>query len=53
MSLEGFWGEPIGHVNCTSRESVSPLSCLIRGFRNKYNGYPLGRISLRVASGIG
>ena len=20
---------------CTSRESVSPLSCLIRGFRNK------------------
>ena len=23
--------------NCTSRESVSPLSCLIRGFRNKYH----------------
>ena len=23
--------------NCTSRESVSPLSRLIRGFRNKYN----------------
>ena len=22
--------------NCTSRESVSPLSRLIRGFRNKY-----------------
>ena len=22
---------------CTSRESVSPLSRLIRGFRNKYN----------------
>ena len=22
---------------CTSRESVSPLSCLIRGFRNKYH----------------
>ena len=23
--------------NCTSRESVSSLSCLIRGFRNKYH----------------
>ena len=23
--------------NCTSRESVSPLSRLIRGFRNKHN----------------
>ena len=23
--------------NCTSRESVSPLSSLIRGFRNKYH----------------
>ena len=23
--------------NCTSRESVSPLSRLIRGFRNKYH----------------
>ena len=23
--------------NCTSRESVSPLSLLIRGFRNKYD----------------
>ena len=23
--------------SCTSRESVSPLSCLIRGFRNKYH----------------
>ena len=23
--------------NCTSRESVSPLSHLIRGFRNKYH----------------
>ena len=22
---------------CTSKESVSPLSCLIRGFRNKYH----------------
>ena len=23
--------------NCTSRESVSPLSRLVRGFRNKYH----------------
>ena len=23
--------------NCTSRESVSPLSCLIRGFQSKYH----------------
>ena len=28
--------------NCTSRESVSPLSRLIRGFRNKYIDPPLG-----------
>ena len=35
--------------NCTSRESVSPLSRLIRGFRNKYHWSPLGRIN---ASGI-
>ena len=34
---------------CTSRESVSPLSRLIRGFRNKYHCSPLGRIN---ASGI-
>ena len=34
---------------CTSRESVSPLSRLIRGFRNKYHSSPLGRIN---ASGI-
>ena len=35
--------------NCTSRESVSPLSRLTRGFRNKYHCSPLGRIN---ASGI-
>ena len=35
--------------NCTSRESVSPLSRQIRGFRNKYHCSPLGRIN---ASGI-
>ena len=34
---------------CTSRESVSPLSRLIRGFRNKYYWSPYGRIN---ASGI-
>ena len=34
---------------CTSRESVSPLSRLIRVFRNKYHRSPLGRIN---ASGI-
>ena len=37
------------HTYCTSRESVSPLSRLIRGFRNKYHWSPLGRIN---ASGI-
>ena len=31
--------------NCTSRESVSPLSRLIRGFRNKYHCSPRGRIN--------
>ena len=36
-------------IICTSRESVSPLSRLIRGFRNKYHWSPLGRIN---ASGI-
>ena len=30
---------------CTSRESVSALSRLIRGFRNKYHSSPLGRIN--------
>ena len=35
--------------NCTSRESVSPLSRLARGFRNKYHCSPVGRIN---ASGI-
>ena len=35
--------------NCSSRESVSPLSRLIRGFRIKYHRFPLERIS---ASGI-
>ena len=34
---------------CTSREIVSPLLRLIRGFRNKYHRFPLGRIN---ASGI-
>ena len=34
---------------CTSRESVSPLLRLIRGFSNKYHCSPLGRIN---ASGI-
>ena len=34
---------------CTSRESVSPLSRLNRGFRNKYHRSPLERIN---ASGI-
>ena len=35
--------------NCTSRESVPPLSRLTRGFRNKYHRSPLRRIN---ASGI-
>ena len=35
--------------NWASRESVSPQSRLIRSFRNKYHGSPLGRIN---ASGI-
>ena len=35
--------------SCTSRESVSPLSRLIRGFRSKYHRFPFGRIN---ASGI-
>ena len=35
--------------NCTSRESVSPLPSLIRGFRDKYDSSPLRRIN---ASGI-
>ena len=34
---------------CTSRESVSPLSRLMRGFRDKYHWSRLGRIN---ASGI-
>ena len=33
---------------CTSTESVSPLTRLIRGFRNKYHYPPLGG-SMRVA----
>ena len=32
----GAQGTQGSSKNCTSRESVSPLSCLIRGFRNKY-----------------
>ena len=31
--------------NCTGRESVSPLSRLIRDFCNKYHLSPLGRIN--------
>ena len=44
--------------NCTGRESVSvlsPLSRLIRGFRNKYQGIidpPLGGLGRINASGI-
>ena len=34
---EGAQGTQSLSKNCTSRESVSPLSRLIRGFRNKYN----------------
>ena len=33
---EGTQGSIVSK-NCTSRESVSPLSRLIRGFRNKYH----------------
>ena len=33
----GAQGTPSLSKNCTSRESVSPLSRLIRGFRNKYH----------------
>ena len=46
----GAQGTQGSSKNCTSRESVSPLSRLIRGFRNKYHWSPLERIS---ASGIG
>ena len=38
----GAQGTQGSSKNCTSRESVFPLSRLIRGFRNKY---PLGRIN--------
>ena len=31
--------------NCTSRESVSPLSRLVRGFRNKYHGSSQMRVT--------
>ena len=31
--------------NCTSRESLSPLTRLIRGFRNRYHCSPLGGIN--------
>ena len=34
---EGPQGTQGSRKNCTSRESVSPLSRLIRGFRNKYH----------------
>ena len=33
----GAQGTQSSSKNCTSRESVSPLSRLIRGFRNKYH----------------
>ena len=33
----GAQGSHGSNKNCTSRESVSPLSRLIRGFRNKYH----------------
>ena len=33
----GAQGTQGSSKNCTSRESVSPLSPLIRGFRNKYH----------------
>ena len=33
----GAQGTQGSSENCTSRESVSPLSRLIRGFRNKYH----------------
>ena len=45
----GAQGTQGSSKNGTSRESVSPLSRLIRGFRNKYHWSPLGRIN---ASGI-
>ena len=46
----GAQGTQGSSKNCTSsRESVSPLSRLIRGFRNKYHWSLLGRIN---ASGI-
>ena len=45
----GAQGTQGSSKNCTSRESISPWSRLIRGFRNKYNRSPLGRIN---ASGI-
>ena len=51
MEEEGGAQDTHGSSNsCTSRESVSPLSRLNRGFRNKYHCSPLGRIN---ASGIG
>ena len=33
----GVQGAQGSSKNCTSKESVSPLSRLIRGFRNKYH----------------
>ena len=33
----GAQGTQTSRKNCTSRESVSPVSPLIRGFRNKYH----------------
>ena len=33
----GAQGTQDSSKNCTSRESVSPSSCLIRGFHSKYH----------------
>ena len=33
----GAQGAQVSSKNCTSRESVCPLSRLIKGFRNKYH----------------
>ena len=45
----GAQGTQGSSKNCTSREGISPLSRLIRAFRNEYNRSPLGKIN---ASGI-
>ena len=40
QGTQGLWKD------CTSRRSMSPLSRLIRGFRNKYNRFPPGRTNV-------